>query len=59
MKNRIIIEVEGGIVTSVYSNLKELNISVLDKDYCECDDPDFEKEREELIEEASKLKEHY
>lgn len=57
MKDKIIIRIEGGLVQCVYSNLKELDIEVLDEDYL--DDDSEEEERNVLREKTKELITHY
>lgn len=55
-KHRIIVEVEGGVVTNVYSDLKNLYVSTLDRDNQEeCDDPENELWFEELEKEIETM----
>lgn len=53
---RIIIRIEDGLVTSVYSDIEELDISVLDEDII---DDVWQEEMEALREEADTLVEHH
>lgn len=53
---RIIIRIEDGLVTSVYSDIEELDISVLDEDII---DDVWEEEMQELRDEAVTLIEHH
>lgn len=53
---RIIIRIEDGLVTSVYSDIEELDISVLDEDII---DDVWEEEMQELRDEAATLIEHH
>ena len=53
-KHRIIVEVEGGVVQMVYSDLKNLRVSILDRDNMECEEDkswyeDLEKEIENMV----------
>ena len=53
-KHRIIVEVKGGVAQTVYSDLKNLSVSILDRDNMECEEDkswyeDLEKEIENMV----------
>lgn len=53
--NKIIIKVNRGLVESVYSNLEELEIVVLDEDIL---NDDYEEDRKIIRKDTLKLTEH-
>jgi hypothetical protein len=55
-KHRIIVEVEGGVVQMVYSDLKNLRVSILDRDnQKESDDEENKLWYEELEKEIENM----
>lgn len=55
MENRIIVEIEGGLVTNVYSNMESLEIDVMYKDDLDFDACEYNVELEK---ESKSLKKH-
>lgn len=56
---RLIIRLQDGLVSSVCSDIEELEVSVFDGDCYEVENSEYDIERKALLEESLGLKEFY